>query len=130
MIKYSTELNSGANLYALYDSLGWNDYLKLSQPQIIKAMEQSWYVLYAYDGDMLVGTGRVVSDGIMNAYLCGLGVDQKYRHQGIGTAIVNEVVKHCKGHNLHIQFFCEEDLVPFYRKLGFDVFAMGMKFGI
>jgi len=36
-------------------------------------------------------------------------------------------VEYCKSSNLHIQFFCEEKLLPYYENMGFEVFAIGMK---
>jgi len=127
MIEYTTKLKQQKDIYSLYESLGWNSFLQLSQEKIVNAMKQSLYVIYAYDGDNLIGTGRVVSDGIINAYLCGLGVCLEYRSKGIGTEISNRLVKCCKNNNLHIQFFCEEKLVPYYNKMGFEVFAVGMR---
>lgn len=126
-IKYITEPLKQDDIYLLYECLGWNDFLKLDKNQLSKAMEQSWHVIYAYDGDKLVGTGRVISDGVTNAYLCGLGVMMEYRKKGIGTEISKRLVEHCRNYNLHIQFFCEERLVPYYRNQGFEVFAVGMK---
>lgn len=126
-INYTTKLSTPQSLYFLYESLGWNNYLQLNQAQLAKAMEHSWYVIYAYHGEKLVGTGRVVSDGIINAYLCGLGVDPNYRNQGIATEISRRLVESCKNNNLHIQFFCEDKLVPYYKKMGFEIFAIGMK---
>lgn len=126
-IKYTTKLKQQEDIYFLYERLGWNNFLKLNEAQIANAMEQSWYVIYAYTEDKLIGTGRVVSDGIINAYLCGLGVDSNYRNKGIGTEISKALVKYCKNSNLHIQFFCEERLVPYYSNMGFEVFAVGMR---
>jgi ribosomal protein S18 acetylase RimI-like enzyme len=126
-IKYLTKPLKEEDVYLLYENLGWNDFLKLKQEQLIKAMEQSWHIIYAYDKDKLVGTGRVVSDGVINAYLCGLGVAVDYRKKGIGSEISKRLVEHCRSYNLHIQFFCEERLVPYYRNQGFEVFAVGMK---
>jgi ribosomal protein S18 acetylase RimI-like enzyme len=126
-IKYTSILRSQEDIYTLYEGLGWNDFLKLSQEKLVIAMKQSWHVIYAYDGDKLVGTGRAVSDGIINAYLCGLGVLTDYRKKGIGTEISRRLVEHCKSNNLHIQFFCKEELVPYYKNRGFEVFTVGMK---
>lgn len=126
-IKYTTELTTHEELYSLYDCLKWNDFLKLSKEQLSKAMEQSFYVVYAYDEEKLVGTGRVISDGVTNAYLCGLGVAADHRNMGIGTEISRRLVEYCKSLNLHIQFFCKEELVPYYKNMGFEVFAVGMK---
>lgn len=126
-IRYSTEIPAKEELFALYDSLDWNSFLQLDANQLLTAMKQSWYVIYAYDGNRLIGTGRVVSDGVISAYLCGLGVHPDYRHKGIGTEISRRLVTQCKISNLHVQFFCEEELVPYYEKMGFEVFAIGMK---
>jgi ribosomal protein S18 acetylase RimI-like enzyme len=125
-INYTSELKNELDLYKLYEEFDWNDFLKLDASQLNQAMKQSWLVIYAYDGDNLVGTGRIVSDGIINAYLCGLGVSTTYRKQGIGTEISRQLVEACKMKNLHIQFFCEKHLVPYYEKQGFVKFAVGM----
>lgn len=126
-IIYTSELKNELDLYKLYEELEWNDFLKLDASQLNQAMKQSWLVIYAYDGDSLVGTGRIVSDGVINAYLCGLGVSASYRNKGIGTEISRQLVEACKQKHLHIQFFCEMHLVPYYEKQGFVEFAVGMK---
>ncbi|NLW16926.1 MAG: GNAT family N-acetyltransferase [Firmicutes bacterium] len=129
MKNYTENLRSPLDLYELYERLGWAEFLQLDAEQLAKAMEGSWYVLYVYDGDRLIGTGRVVSDGVINAYLCGLGVDPEYRNLGVGTRITEQLVRRCQQSKLHVQFFCEEPLVPFYEQCGFVKFAVGMKRG-
>ena len=126
-ITFTEEIPKAQSIYELYDALDWNDFLKLSAEQLKTALEQSFMSLYAYDGERLVATGRIVSDGVISAYLCGLGVVPEYRNKGIGSEIVKKLAAHCKAHNLHFQFFCNDELVPYYEKLGFKVFASGMK---
>ncbi len=126
-MEFSEHLRSPLDLYELYRRLGWAQFLQLSAEQLARAMAGSWYVLYVYDGDRLIGTGRVVSDGVINAYLCGLGVDPEYRRQGIGSRIMALLVERCEQRKLHVQFFCEESLVSFYQQRGYEVFAVGMK---
>lgn len=126
-IIYTSELKNELDFYKLYDELDRNDFLKLDASQLNQAMNQSWLVIYAYDCDNLVGTGRIVSDGIINAYLCGLCVSNTYRNQGIGKEISHRLVDASKLNNLHIQFFCERHLVRYYEKQGFVEFAVGMK---
>lgn len=126
-MQYTEAAKSCGDIFDLYARLGWADFLQLDAEQLARAMEQSWYVLYVYDQGKLIGTGRVVSDGVINAYLCGLGVDPAYRHHGIGTHIMEQLVQRCQQSNLHIQFFCEQQLVPFYEQRGFVHFATGMK---
>lgn len=126
-INYTTELAKPDDIFKFYERLDWNSFLKLDQKQLLKAMEQSWFVIYVYADKELIGTGRVVSDGITNAYLCGLGVIHEHRKKGIGTAITQKLVAQCLNSNLHIQFFCEEHLIPFYCSMGFEVFSVGMR---
>lgn len=126
-IRYESELPTAEEIYELYEHLQWNIYLGLSQEKLLKAIQQSYCAIYAYHEDQLIGTGRIISDGIINAYLCGLGVHPDYRDRGIGTAISRLLMEQCSNHNLHLQFFCEEGLIPYYERLGFTVFAVGMK---
>lgn len=126
-IEYTTMLKDRYDIYLLYKCLEWNEFLKLSKEQLLNAMEQSHYVIYAYDGDKLIGTGRIVSDGVINAYLCGLGVETGYRGKGIGTEIIRRLEEYCRNNGLHMQFFCKEELVPYYKKMGFEIFSVGMK---
>ncbi len=53
-IEYTTKLIMQEDLHSLYEILGWNNFLRLNQEQLAKAMEQSWYVIYAYDGENLL----------------------------------------------------------------------------
>jgi ribosomal protein S18 acetylase RimI-like enzyme len=126
-IKYTTQLLKLEDIDKLFNCLGWKDYLKLNQEQILKTMEQCFYVLYAYDEDRIVGTGRVVSDGVINAYICGLGIDPNYRNKGFGTEITKRLVEYCRIFNLHIQLCCIEEKVTFYQNLGFETFSIGMR---
>ena len=127
-IIFTEETPKAQDLYELYDELDWNDFLRLSPEQIKTASEQSFISLYAYDDDRFIATGRIISDGVINAYLCGLGVVPEYRNRGIGSEIVKKLTLRCKEHGLHLQLFCEDDLMPYYEKLGFKKFASGMKF--
>lgn len=34
---------------------------------------------------------------------------------------------YCLKNNLHIQLFCEEGLVSYYKKMGFENFVIGMQ---
>ena len=127
MITYTDTKASPEEVYGLYKALGWTAYLDLTAEQIALAMTQSWFVVNAYADSLLVGSGRVISDGVTSAYLCGLGVRPEYRCQGIATEIIARLVDECRRDKLHVQFFCDEALVSMYEKLGFTAFAVGMK---
>lgn len=121
-----TEKRKG-DLFLLYRSLGWQEVLNLEPSSLNQAMNNSWFVLYVYDQDRLIGTGRVISDGVINAYICGIGVEAEYRNHGIGAGILNRMVEKCVSKKLRIQLFCEEHLKTYYETKGFSVFAIGMK---
>ncbi|MCL2874374.1 MAG: GNAT family N-acetyltransferase [Defluviitaleaceae bacterium] len=127
-IIFTEEIPKAQSLYELYDELDWNNFLKLSPEQLERATEQSFMSLSAYDGDRLVGTGRIVSDGVINAYLCGLGVSPEYEGRGIGSNIVKYLALQCEERKLHLQLFCNDELTAYYEKLGFKQFVNGMKF--
>lgn len=124
-ITITSALPGEEDLYELYQVLGWNQFLKLDSTTLMRAMSESYYSVYAYSGEILVATGRVISDSITNAYICGVGVHNDYRQQGIATRIIEQLVDYCRKANLHIQLFCEEDLVRFYEEKGFKKFAVG-----
>lgn len=127
MIEYTGTVKSPTDLPGLYEVLGWAEYLKVSPEQLDAAMQGSWRVMYAYSGDVLVGTARVISDGVVNAYLCGVGVHPGHRGAGIGRELVRRLVDNCQKHRLHLQLMCEDHLVSLYEKMGFVTFAQGMK---
>lgn len=124
---YCIDLPQKDSLFKFYDQMGWNETLNLTPESLYRAMENSWYSIYAYDNNELVATGRVVSDGIINAYICGLGVIEKYRNKGVGSLIFKELIQVCEKEGLYIQFMCEEHLKLYYEKLGCTMFACGMK---
>lgn len=129
-IVYTDKAKADEDIYNIYCALGWQEFLKLNQQQLSSAMENSFKVIYAYDKDLLVGTGRVVSDGIIDGYLCGLGVLEDYRGIGIGKEISSRLIKCCEENKLHMQLFCKESLVDYYKVMDFQEFAVGMKRGI
>lgn len=126
-IKYNHQLPTAEQIYQFYHSLDWEPSLGKTAKQLFLAMKGSWYLVCAWDNEILVGMARVVSDGFLNAYLCGLGVLPDYRHQGIGSRLTSLVLKACEDQGLKPQFFCEEHLIPYYQKMGFSPFAVGMK---
>ena len=82
-------------LEALYASLGWNS-IHLSVIELKSMCLQSWYAIYAYEGQRLVGMGRVISDGVVTGVICGLGVHPNYQFKGIGRQILHRLVEHCE----------------------------------
>jgi hypothetical protein len=41
--------------------------------------------------------------------------------------LVYGLMEHCNKAKVHLQFFCEEELVPYYENMGCIAFAVGMR---
>ncbi|ADK04996.1 acetyltransferase, GNAT family [Bacillus cereus biovar anthracis str. CI] len=63
-IEHPTDFNE---LLALYESLGWNS-LKLTVNELERMCKQSWYAIYAFREQQLIGMGRVISEGSNNRH--------------------------------------------------------------
>lgn len=67
-----------------------------------------------------IGMGRVLSDGVSDAYIQDLVVLPEFRKSGIGSQIISLLVKTCRDKGLTwIALIAEPDSDPFYSSLGF-----------
>lgn len=112
-------------LLALYEALCWNS-LGLTAKQLEAMCRQSWHVVYAYQNDRLIGTGRILSDGVVTGVICGLGVDPDYQNLRIGTGLMERLLAKCDAHRVIAQLMCTESLEAYYELFGFRKFAIGM----
>lgn len=130
-IKYIEEKPDSRAYLELFESTGWNAVYKADQAELDQALEGSWYVVSAYDGDKLVGIGRVISDGVLYAMIYDMIVRTSHQGKGIATAILETLIAKCKRNRLRdIQLFSAKGKVQFYRKRGFverPVDAPGMR---
>jgi len=75
--------------------------------------------LCAWDGDQLVGFGRVLTDFVYRATIWDVIVDQTYQKQGIGTEIVQRLLNHPRLKKVELFWLCTHR-PGFYEKLGFS----------
>ena len=63
-----------------------------SPEQIERSMENSdCYGLYVEGEAQLVGFARVITDRATTYYLCDVVIDERYRHRGLGTALLSHI---------------------------------------
>lgn len=108
------------SLLDLYIDAGWTAYTK-DPKTLFNGIENSYYVLSAWDKKKLVGLLRVVSDGYTILYIQDILVLKKYKRQGIGTTLINKTLK--KFINVRIKLLLTEDNKEtrgFYESLGFE----------
>ena len=85
-------------------------------------MKDSFCFLTAWDGEILAGMGRVISDGYSDAYIQDIFVDETYRKQGIASEIVKSLTQYCQSRKVNwIALIAAPGSVNLYENLGFKV---------
>jgi GNAT superfamily N-acetyltransferase len=121
-IELRSEIPNSQQFWELFQTTGWNEKYQLSSGDLMQALDSSWYVLGAYDGEKLVGFGRLVSDGVLHAMIYELIVLPEYQGRGIGGEILENLVDKCQEASVRdIQLFCAAGKREFYEKRGFVV---------
>ncbi|GAC1592615.1 MAG: hypothetical protein NVS3B21_12510 [Acidimicrobiales bacterium] len=77
----------------------------------------SAHVVFAWDGDRVVGMARLLSDGVCNAYLLDVWTASSHRRRGIASAMVRELEMRVPGQHIGLQ---TDDARVFYEFLGFS----------
>lgn len=111
----------------LWSSVGWKP---RGRERWNEVLSKSSFVYSAWDGDRLIGVGRILEDGIMCMFY-DIGVLPRYQSRGIGKAIVARLVDQVRGKNYaSIGLFRWEENPgnePFYEKFGFRGVPTGME---
>ena len=93
---------------------------KRSKEQIEKSMRNSsCYGIWLHDEQKLVGFARVISDFATTYYLADVIIDQAYRHQGLGKALVSYIVSQPEYASLR-GILLTKDAHGLYEKYGFE----------
>jgi ribosomal protein S18 acetylase RimI-like enzyme len=118
-ITYQTTNVPGTELIiALYENAG------LPRPtkdfERIKLMyEHSNLIVSAWDGELLVGISRSITDFHWSCYLADLAVHSDYQKFGIGKKLV-ELTKKEVGEQTMILLLSVPTAMAYYPKIGFD----------
>jgi GNAT superfamily N-acetyltransferase len=104
---------------ALYDTTKWGppdrpaDFYQ-------SALEGSWHCVGVFNGNELIGCGRLISDGKLHAFITEMIVHPSFRGQGIGKTILRALLEHCSRHGVtDVQLFSASGKSSFYLKNGF-----------
>lgn len=120
-VEYRENALTAEALAGLRNQEGWS-HTRIDQAQ--KALENTLYSVAAFAGGQTVGMGRLVGDGVLIWYIQDVIVLPEYRHGGVGSTIVRQLVAYAKAHsmpgtNVAIGLMSAKDKEPFYEKLGF-----------
>ena len=91
--------------------------------ELAESFGNSYAAVVAYAGDRIIGTARVLSDGVCNAYIVDVWTLSAYRRRGIARRMMELLLARCQGQ--HVYLFTD-DMMAFYEKLGFAPQPVGM----
>ncbi|GAB6906726.1 GCN5-related N-acetyltransferase [Desulfosarcina cetonica] len=113
-----------ARLTELYRLAGWWKDAADHPSTVAGIVRGSHCFLAARQGGTIVGMGRAISDRISDAYIQDVTVDPAFRHQGIGSRMVAQLVARLEADGIGwIGLIAERKTHPFYRPLGFAPMA-------
>ncbi len=76
--------------YEIYEENGWTAYLG-DREKLVRAFENSLYLLGAFEDDRLIGFVRCVGDEEYILYVQDLIVRPSHQRQGIGTELMRRI---------------------------------------
>ncbi|XMB86762.1 GNAT family N-acetyltransferase [Mycoplasmatota bacterium WC44] len=88
-----------------------------NKSRIMKSFMNSYKVVTAWENGQIVGAGRLISDGYCYGWIHDIGVLERYRRQGIGRMIVNELMN--VEEQLLFGLTSSFMAINFYKELGF-----------
>ena len=119
-------LIAGIRIDGSLDGIDWptvkaeltaDDFDNGRSPQALRrSFEQSQHVAIARHGGRVVGTARLLSDGVCNAYLVDVWTASSHRRRGIATAMIRRLLDEVPGQHVGLQTSSAQAL---YASLGF-----------
>ena len=92
--------------------------------QLRISFENSYATCIAYVDGRIVGTVRVLSDDVCNAYIVDVWTLTQYRRRKIATQMMDRLLVELQGQ--HVYLFTD-DRLDFYHSLGFEERPVGMQ---
>ena len=116
-VTFSEKLPEASQLVRLFHQAPWAKARSLEETRDM--LSHTDLALCAWDGDQLVGFGRVLTDFVYRATIWDVIVDHAYQKQGIGTEIVQRILHHPHLTKVELFWLCTRR-PGFYEKLGFS----------
>ena len=123
-MRISTSKNlDSKSLKDLFNSVDWD---LDTRPELLSlAMKNASHVITAYDNSRLIGLIRSMDDTIWHANIDCLVVHKDYQRTGVGTMLLNELLKLLKDVPTISVSPNESKNFAFYEKFGFTLIEDG-----
>lgn len=89
-----------------------------NEDRIGKMYENSNLIISAWDGDVLVGVARSITDWCWSCYLADLAIRQSHQKEGIGKKLI-ELTKEKIGEETMLLLLSVPTAMDYYPKVGF-----------
>ncbi|MDR1769212.1 MAG: GNAT family N-acetyltransferase [Hungatella sp.] len=116
-ITYKT-VKEGINWQEVADVLrrsGLSDRSAKDQETIFR---NSYAVVFVCDKERIVGVGRALSDGVCQAAIYNIALDEEYQGYGIGRKLIELLLDQVRGQNVIL--YTHPRTVALYEKMGFQ----------
>ena len=109
------------DLHALYQGEWWTKGRTLEEARRVVGGSQRVFGICEAGGGRLVAFARVLTDGVFKALIFDVIVAPDARHAGLGRALIRRIVEDPELSGVrHVELYCREELIPFYKPLGFS----------
>ncbi len=121
MVEYKEKIPTSEEYNYITNAVGWGT----RDNKIVEiALNKSLYSICAYDGDKMIGYGRIIGDKTIFLYIQDIMVIPEYQSQKVGTNIMKMILKKVnefKELNPSIRTYlgASKGVEDFYRKFGF-----------
>lgn len=121
MISYSSDPPDPDAYLRLFETTGWNEIYSQTAEALWGALNASWFVVFAQEGEALVGAGRLVSDGVQYAVIFDMVVAPSHQGRGIGSEILRRILARCDEAEIRdVLLFAATGTAEFYAQHGFE----------
>ena len=109
------------DLQRLYQSAWWSKERQLDEIRRMLAGSDIIVGECQVETGRLISFARVLTDFVYRALILDVIVDEAFRNQGLGRRLMEQIVHHPQLQSVEaLLLFCEAEMVPFYRKWGFQ----------
>ncbi|TWT02461.1 GNAT family N-acetyltransferase [Planomicrobium sp. CPCC 101079] len=120
-IRYESAVPEKKAFFALFATTGWNAKYSFTADDLATAISNSYFMVCAYSGEKLVGTGRIISDGVYQTLIGDMIVHPDFQKQGIGSEILTTLLAKCQEDGMkQVQLASAKGKMEFYKKFGFE----------
>lgn len=99
--------------WGLWDEQAQREYFK----RFVDVYKNTMYIITQNNNDIGFYNDEFLDNG--NYEIGNICIDEKYRGQGIGTKILNDILEKYKQYDIELQYFKQNRVGELYKRLGF-----------